>query len=63
MATYEEKRKKGFKDVDGYGDSEELYRFCVENRLILRKVYDDYDEILYGKDKRPVVLQGVTDSY
>lgn len=63
MATYEEKRKKGFRDVDGYGDERELYRWCVENRLILRNVYEDFDEILYGKGTLPIVLPGEYDNY
>ena len=61
--THEEKREKGFIDVDGVGEESELYRYCVENRLILRKVYNDIEEVLYGKDKRPVVLTGEYDDY
>jgi len=58
MVSYEKRREKGFIDVDGYGNEDELYSWCVSNRLILRKVYDEYEEVLYGKDRRPIVMQG-----
>lgn len=61
--TNEDRRKKGFIDVDGYGDEGELYRWCVEHRLILRDVYEDFNDVLYGKGGRPIVLSGEFDDF
>lgn len=61
--TNEDRRKKGFIDVDGYGDEKELYRWCVEHRLILRRVYESFDDIYYGKGELPVVLSGNYDEF
>lgn len=60
MATYEEKRDKGFIDVVGLLigiDEDALYRYCVENRLILRDCYDTVEEVMNSKGKTPVVIK------
>lgn len=62
MATYDEKREKGFVDVGvlliGI-DRDTAYRYCVENRLIMAKCYNEIDEVLFGTDKIPVVIKDI----
>jgi len=55
MASYDEMREKGFKDVDLYGISD-VHRFCMENRMIPNRVYENIEDIKYGSDRTPLVL-------
>ena len=64
MATNEEKREKGFIDADVYGiDESDIHRYFMENRLIVRKVYNNLEDVVYSKDRTPIVLVGDIDDY
>jgi hypothetical protein len=60
MSGYDEMRKKGFRDVCGLLigiDDKEMYRYCMENRLLLRRCYEDIDELMRSKERFPVVIK------
>lgn len=60
MASNEEKRNKGFIDVDLYGiEDDAVYGFCMENRLIANDIYRDVESVMYSKSKTPIVIKDV----
>ena len=56
MATYEEMREKGFIDVDLY-KIEGTHRYGMENRFIIRKEYNSLDDVMYSKERTPLVIE------
>ena len=58
MATYDEMREKGFRDVYGIGDRDTLRRYCMNNRLLLTEIVDK-DTLLYEKTERIPVVVGI----
>lgn len=60
MFNKEDKREKGFKDVDTLlvgTDKDTVIRYCKENRLIPNEWYNSVDEVLDGKRRIPLLIK------
>lgn len=60
MYNKEDKREKGFKDVDALVvgiDRDTVNRYCKENRLILNECYSSVIEVIDSKKRTPIVIK------